>query len=177
MVNFFLYNREPQAGVTMILASNSTGLGAPRVRERLAPLLGLGGGGGQREITTDGPGAARAPSPQKAALVGLPNTPAGNTVRGFLRAYNSNDSTAMRDFIRESVLQAPGDTRTLEERLAGHKRIRENLGTLELLGVESAAADRIVTRLAAAKGDTVTMIFDIESQPPHRIRGIRVEAQ
>lgn len=177
MVNFFLYNREPQAGVTMILASNSTGLNAPRARDRLAPHLGLRGGGAQREIVTQGPGERRTASPTKAALMDLPNTPAGNTVRAFLRAYNSGDLTAMRDFIRESVIQATGDKRTLDERLSGHQRIRKDLGTLDLLGVESAAAERIVTRLAAAKGDTVTMIFDIESQPPHRIRGIRVEAQ
>lgn len=179
MVNFFLYNREPQSGVTMILASNSTGLNAPRARQRLAPLLGLGGGGRreQREVTTVGPAPGSAGSPPKAALTKLANTPGGATVVTFLGAYNSSDPSAMRNFIRESVIQAPGDKRTLDERLAGHRRIREEMGTLELLGFESAAADRIVTRLAAAKGDTVTMIFDIESQPPHRIRGIRVEAQ
>jgi hypothetical protein len=163
MVNFFLYNREPAAGVVMILASNSTALNAERVRGRLAPILGLGGNREQRTAPT--------------TLTALLETPAGNTVRAYLKAYNTGDAAVMGDFMRSSTVQGPGDTRTIEQRLQGYKQIHGELGTLKLLGVESATADRIVARVASERGETVTMTFEIEAQAPHRLQRIRVEAQ
>jgi hypothetical protein len=51
------------------------------------------------------------------------------------------------------------------------------LGTLKLLGVESATADRIVARVATGQGETVTMTFQLEPQAPYRLMRLGVEAQ
>jgi CubicO group peptidase (beta-lactamase class C family) len=163
MVNFFMYNREPQAGVVMILASNSTALNAEKLRGRIAPLLGLGGN--REERTTP------------ATLTGLPNTPAANTVRAYFKAFNTGDVTVMGDFLRTSTIQGPNDKRTIEQRLEVYKQMHGDLGTLRLLGVESATADRIVARVATGQGETVTMTFQIEPQAPYRLMRLGVEAQ
>jgi hypothetical protein len=184
LVNYFLFNREPQAGVTIILASNATTLNAEQVRDRLADALGLQSGGNRRQVVTKdaGPGGAREAddnkaSPPTTSLRPLPDTPAGRAVLGYLKAYNSGDLSVMRGYIRDSIVQATGDTRTLDQRVEGYKRIHGDLGTLKFLGVESATAQQVVARMSTGHGDEVTMTFDIEAGPPYRIRGLRVEAQ
>jgi CubicO group peptidase (beta-lactamase class C family) len=173
LVNFFLYNREPQAKVTIILASNAAALNAERVRDRIAGVLGLETNEGPRGggIKVEG-GPPAAP-----ALAPLPDTPAGHTVTAYLKVYNSVDLAAMREFIRGSTIQASGDTRSLDQRVAGYKRIHDDLGALRLIGIVSSTPDQIVARMAAGNGDQVTMTFDIEAQSPYRLRGLRVEAQ
>jgi CubicO group peptidase (beta-lactamase class C family) len=163
LVNFFMYNREPEAGVVMILASNSTGLNAEKVRGRLAPILGLGG---NRERPTT-----------PAALTDLPNTPAANTVRAYFKAFNSGDPAVMGEFMRTSTIQAPGDTRTLDQRLEAYKTMHGDIGDLKLLGMVSSTADELVVRAAAGNGDALTLSFGVESQSPYRLKGIRIEAQ
>jgi hypothetical protein len=98
-------------------------------------------------------------------------------VTAYLAAYNSGDLAVMRGFIRDSTIQASGDTRTLDQRVAGYKRIHDDLDALKLIGVVSSKPDQVVARMAAGNGDQVTMTFDIEAQPPHRLKGLRVEAQ
>jgi CubicO group peptidase (beta-lactamase class C family) len=178
MVNFFLYDREPQAKVTMIIATNSTTLNAERVRGRLAPLLGLENGDGRREVVTSGPGRPSARSAaQTDPLKTLPDSPAGKAVLAYVKAYNSGDLATMGDFMRQSMIQPAGNTRTLDQRLATYKRMHDDIGSVTLLGVESSTADRIVARMATEHGNQVTTTFDIEPQPPYRIRGIRIEAR
>ena len=184
LVNYFLFNREPQAGVTIILASNNASLNAEQARNRLAGVLGLESGGNRRQVMTKGaePGDTRQAdeskaTPAKTSFIPLPDTPAGRAVLGYLKAYNTGDLAVMRVYIRDSIVQAAGDTRTLDQRLEGYKRIHGDLGTLKLVGVESATAEQIVARVATGHGDEVTMTFDIEARPPYRIRGLRVEAQ
>jgi len=184
LVNYFLFNREPQAGVTIILASNATTLNAEQVRNRIAGVLGLEPGGQRRQVVTKdtGTGGARdtddsKETPANTSFIPLPDTPAGRAVLGYLKAYNSGDLSIMRGYIRDSIVQATGDTRTLDQRLEGYKRIHGDLGTLKLLGVESATAQQVVARMSTGHGDEVTMTFDIEAGPPYRIRGLRVEAQ
>ena len=70
------------------------------------------------------------------ALTALPDTPAGHTLTAYLAAYNSGDLAVMRGFIRDSTIQASGDTRTLDQRVAGYKRIHDDLGALRLIGVQ-----------------------------------------
>jgi CubicO group peptidase (beta-lactamase class C family) len=164
LVNFFMYNREPEAGVVMILASNSTALNAEKLRGRLAPLLGLGGG--NREERT-----------RPVTLTELPNTPAANTVRAYFKAFNSGDVAVMGDFMRTSTIQGPNDKRTIEQRLEVYKRMHSELGTLKLLGVESSTGDRIVARVATGQGETVTMTFQLEALAPYRLMRLGVEAQ
>lgn len=176
LVNFFLYNREPQAKVTIILASNAAALNAERVRDQIASVLGLetneGSRGGGIKVEGGPPSGAAAP-----ALTSLPDTPAGHTVAAYLAAYNSGDLAVMRGFIRDSTIQASGDTRTLDQRVAGNKRIHDDLGALKLIGVVSSKPDQIVAQMAAGNGNQVTVTFDIEAQSPYRLKGLRVEAQ
>jgi hypothetical protein len=163
LVDYFMYDREPAAGVVMILASNSTGLNAEKVRSRLVPILGLAGNAGR--------------SSMPATLTALPDTPAANTVRAYVKAFNTGDAAAMGDFMRTSTIQSPDDKRTIEQRLEGYNRMHGNLGTLKLLGVESATADRIVVRAATERGETVTMTFEVEPQAPYRLKRLGIEAQ
>ncbi|MFN2601858.1 MAG: serine hydrolase domain-containing protein [Gemmatimonadaceae bacterium] len=169
MVNYFLYDREPQAGIVIILASNAAALNAQRVRDRIAPIVGLDARGGRRNAEEAGNA--------QSALKDLPNTPAANTVRAYFKAFDSGDPAVMSEFMRTSTIQAPGDTRTIDQRLEGYKRMHDDIGNLNLLGMIFSTAEQIVTRANASNGDTLTLTFAIEPQAPFRIKAIRIEAQ
>jgi hypothetical protein len=98
-------------------------------------------------------------------------------VRAYLKAFNSGDTAVMGAFMRSSTIQAPGDKRTMEQRLEGYNRMHGNLGALKLLGVESVTDDRIVARAVTERGETLTMTFEIEAHAPYRLKGLAVEAQ
>ena len=168
MVNYFLYDREPQAGIIIILASNAAALNAQRVRDRVAPIVGLDARGGRRDM--EEPGATE-------SVKELPNTPAANIVRAYFKAFNSGDAAVMGEFMRTSTVQAPGDTRTIDQRLDGYKRMHDDIGNLNLRGMISSTAEQIVTRATAGNGDTLSLTFVIEPQTPFRIKAIRIEAQ
>ena len=171
MVNYFIYDREPQLGLVVILASNAAAVTAQRVRDRIAPVLGLQSAGGRRNPAN----AGEAETQQ--ALTDLPSTPAANTVRAYFKAFNSGDPAVMGEFMRTSTIQAPGDTRTLDQRLDAYKTMHGDIGNLKLLGMVSSTPDQIVVRASAGNGDTLTLSFGVESQSPYRLKGIRIEAQ
>ncbi len=171
MVNYFLYDREPQAGIVIILASNAAALNAERVRDRVAPIVGLEARGGPRNM--EGPNAGES----QPALKELPNTAAANTVRAYFKAFNSGDAAVMSEFMRTLTIQAPGDTRTIDQRLDGYKRMHDDIGNLNLLGMISSTAEQIVACATAGNGDTLTLTFVVEPQAPFRIKAIRIEAR
>jgi CubicO group peptidase (beta-lactamase class C family) len=165
LVNFFLYNREPDAHLELILASTSTDLKAPMLRQRLAPILGIPSPGD--------PGAGRVVAGNAAPL---PDTPVAATIRAYVAAFNSGDTATMRVFLRDRFVFTPGG-RTIEERLSRFPQIFDDLGTLTILGGTIGADGKGEVSVRAAKTeDPVVLVVDVEPQSPYRMRtlGIRV---
>jgi phosphohistidine phosphatase SixA len=91
-------------------------------------------------------GAARATHP-----VTLPGSTLGRLAQGYLRAFNSGDSTTMRAFV-ESSLRADV-SRPLAERIGTYVRLFGDFGPLTPTALEAASEQEIVVAVAAKTGD------------------------
>ena len=91
-------------------------------------------------------------------------------------AQLSGDEAAARKFFAEhfspaALAQAPLEVR-LQRRITTIERTG-GLTPLEVVNVETASMD---VRCKAGNGDEVTAIFEAEESPPHRLVGVRLEA-
>jgi len=175
MINFFLYERDPMAGMVMILATNGTEYMAPRAREAIAPLLGLPAmGGGRRRV--GGPPAA-VPGAVAAKAVELPATPAGRMAAAYLRVFNGQDTAKVHRFMLDSMVPNPNDKRTIEQRLSGYRGMRAQTGGMTAVGIISSSETEIVLKVVAGNGDDVELLVSVEPKVPYRIASLRIEAQ
>ncbi len=166
MTFFFFYSRYPGAHVDAILVSNSTDYAAEKARRELDAALGIAPlRGGPRD------GAPLAPA------ITLPDTPPGRAVQKYLRAYLDADPGVMRRFLQDDVIQSPNDHRTIQERMAGFEAMRDDLGALTPVEIQSANAGEMVVRMRAAHGGQATFTFTVQEAAPYRITGIRIEVQ
>jgi CubicO group peptidase (beta-lactamase class C family) len=169
-VSFFLYNREPQSGLEVIVATNSTDMQGPRVRGAIAAAIGSGEGeGGGSSIVIDGPKGA----PPRA--IELPDSPSGRAAAAYFRHFNSGDAAGMRAFIRDSIAKNPEDTRTLDERVAGYTTLHDARGALTPVAVIASSPAQLTLQVRSAKGGMFRMIFDTETSAPYRLIGVRIE--
>ena len=176
LVNFFLFNEEPQAGYTILLASTSTAVPAPDVHRRLLEALGVGGPGGAAiEIDTgDGPRPgvrAGRVAAGPASPIALPETPAGRAAATYFSRFNSGTPETMRAFFRDEM--APLD-RPLDARVERYAEMFGNLGALTPVAVNESAPTRLSLRVATAKAGEVTVVLETEMAPPHRLVSVMV---
>ena len=180
MVNYFIYNRDPMAGLVMILASNAAAVPAPRVARELMGVLGLRGRGGPDVVIEEGgggPGGGRvgnAGGPTKPFV--MPNTAAGRRAAQQLAIFNAADTASMRRFTTDSTVRNPNDTRTIDQRLATFRQMRGNIGALTPLSVESSTETQLVI-LARAGNDDLILTYEVESTAPHRLVSLKIETR
>ncbi len=175
----FFYSRYPGARIDAILVSTSTDYPAEKARGELDAALGIapprgGRGGGPEMRVVDTVGPARA--------ITLPDTPAGRAVQKYLSAYLDPDPAAMRRFLQNEVIQSADDHRTIQERMASFEAMRDDLGSLTPVEVQSATAGAMVVRMRAAHGGQATFTFTIEEKAPyayyrHTYRGAVISHQ
>lgn len=163
-VSVFVFDREPDAGVTLIIATNATDMRAMAVRDLLAPLLGLPGDDGEHDVVV-----------ASSAAPVIPDTPAGRAAAAYVRAFNSGDTAVMRSFIGDFMSAAGPSTPSVEARLVGYRRMYANLGVVTVIGVGAESPERIAVRVRAAAGGTATLTFEVQPAAPHRVVSIRVE--
>jgi len=176
MISFFLYERDPMAGLVMIIATNSSDYMAPKARAAIAPLLGLPqlGGGRQR---VGGPKPKAAGAGAAVVAVALPSTPAGRMAAAYLRVFNANDTAQARHFMLDSMVKNENDGRTIEQRLSGYRGMRAQTGGITAVSVVSSKETEIVLKAVAGNGDDVTLTVTVEPKAPNRIVSIRIEAE
>ena len=175
MVNFFLYERVPGAGVVLLIATNESDYKAPRARAAIAPILGLPSMGGGRAVTMGGPpAAAKGASPTPIAL---PDTPAGRQAAAWLAMFNAGDTAAARAFITSHMAPNPNDTRTMEQRLDAFRGMRHDIGTMAAVGIIASSPTQIVMRMRTSNGEAPVVMLDVEGAAPYRITGLRIEAE
>jgi CubicO group peptidase (beta-lactamase class C family) len=169
LVSFFLYERDPVLGVEMIVASNSQDYKVPKVMDQLRKIPELGGGG-NREVVTDGPGpgvARRSGNPPSPAIAAIANE--------LVAAFNSGDTAVLRAFVANRFETGP-DAPRVEERMERLGNLPAELGTLEVVSMVDIENGPVEVNLKSAREGQVQMILDISRTPPYRIRrfGIQV---
>lgn len=105
----------------------------------------------------------------------LPDTIAGKRVAAYIKAFNSGDEQAIRQFFTENVSAAALEQRPVDVRVGIYKQMRGNLGALQLRRVTKASDSSITVHLQTTKGGLVEIGFEFEPQPPHRFLGLHVE--
>ena len=164
--HFFLYERDPRAGVSYIIATNNAAFKGPRVRVPIAHALGLEGGGRPRSDTK---ASSTGPAP-------LPHTAAGAAFAKYMAAFNSGDTTVMAKFFAEEFApnpQAPPSA----QRLANYRRMFGNLGAIKPLTIDGADDTHITVTTRNTDGDVVTIEVAVEPTGAHRIVSLRITAQ
>lgn len=163
MIDFFLYDREPQAGLVMVLASNVAEQPAPRVHRALLPLYGV--------VPMMGPHEGAAPA---GPSVTLPDTPAGRAATAWLQAMTHADSASLTTFFAERMVPNDNDKRPLPDKVAQALSRRGRLGALVPLSFDAKSATVIEVHCRTGEGDPATLTFEIEPSAPWRIVGVRM---
>jgi hypothetical protein len=107
--------------------------------------------------------------------VKLPTTEAGERVAAYIKAFNSGDEQAMRSFMTNNVSEAALKRRSAEERVAIYKEMRGNMGTIELVKVLDVTPSMITGLFRTRTGGSSKIGFAFETEPPHKLLGLRVE--
>jgi CubicO group peptidase (beta-lactamase class C family) len=175
MVAFFLYDREPQTGYVIIVASNMNDFGGARARDMIAEALGLPVPKGPRVQRVTVGGAAGAAAASGPFL--WPSTAAARRAQEWMALYNAGDSAAAIPFIRDSIVKGKDDQRTPEQRAGGMRGMRGRLGKITPSGIVASSAYKIEFTATAENEPSATISIEVEARAPYRIvqLGIRVE--
>lgn len=158
-VSYFAYRREPQHGLEILIATNSTAVPVPAVMPRIAAALGVGGG--LKAATATGPSSAS-----------IPETPLGRTVRAYFAMLNKADSAEAHAFFTERFVpdaNAPPTTARVERA----RQMAANFGTVTPSSYRENAAGEVVVEAHTREGRAV-FEFVIEIAAPYRIRRLGI---
>lgn len=112
---------------------------------------------------------------QTAAAPQLPNTPVGQRVAAYIKAFNSGDEQLMRAFLAENVSPHGLQRRSLDERVGIYKQMRGNMETMELRRVLEANDSAVTVLIQTKKGQWFEIGFQFEAESPHKLLSLRVE--
>ena len=112
---------------------------------------------------------------QKNSNLRLPDTPTGQHVEAYLKAFNSADEEAMRIFFQEHASKSSLNEVPVEQRLSRFHQMKQRLESLELKKVVDASPQSISIVAQAKSGALVQLNFEFESQPPQGLIRIMVE--
>ena len=164
MTSFFLFANFPGAEIEVLVASNHREYQGNRLLREIEPILGL-------EL----PGREVVPTTSAPLLDRVPDTGIGRTVAAYLEAFNTGDTATMRRFFTERALSGP-DSPPLDVRLQRYQMMWSDVGRLTVRGVRQVPDGAgLIVVAARDNGETLTLTFNVEPEPPHRLRSIRVE--
>jgi D-alanyl-D-alanine carboxypeptidase len=104
-----------------------------------------------------------------------PDTPPGRIVKAYVKAFNSGDEQAMRDFFANNVSASSLAQRPIEARLEVYREMRGNMGAIEIRRVLAARDDEVVVLVQTKRGDWFEFGFQFDTAPPHKLMGLRVQ--
>lgn len=105
----------------------------------------------------------------------LPDTPQGRLVAAYVKAFNSGDENAMREFIANNVAPSALQQRPLDARLEVYREMRGNMGTMDVKRVMAARDSEVVVLVQTKPGEWRELTFLLEPASPHKLMGIRVQ--
>lgn len=105
----------------------------------------------------------------------LPNTRAGRIAAAFVEAFNSRDDDKVRAFEREFRSKSSLAERSIDDRVEQSHELRSQWGTLSVERVlDSAERSLSLLVKTSAAEEWLQFDFDIESEKPYRLNGVRV---
>lgn len=107
--------------------------------------------------------------------VEIPNSPAGQRVAAYIKAFNSGDEKQMREFFADNVAPASLERRPIDARLQVYREMRDEFQALDLRRVLKAEDASITLLLETKQGGWLEFGFEFEAAPPHKLVGLRVE--
>jgi len=113
-----------------------------------------------------------AQTPESARLT---DTPQGQLVIAYVKAFNSGDEKVMREFIANNVDATALQQRPLEARLGIYREMRGNMGTIEVRRVLAARDSEVAVLVQTKQGEWRELTFMLEPALPHKLMGIRVQ--
>lgn len=112
---------------------------------------------------------------QDSANQALPNSPAGERVKAYINAFNSNSETGFSDFLTANLTEKSLASRSVKERINAYHQMHDDLGRLELKRVISADENQITVQMAGSSGAIVEVLFKFDANSPHKIESMRIE--
>ena len=113
--------------------------------------------------------------PAPAPAQELPDTPAGRQAQAFLAAVRDADENGLRTFVRDHMADR-FQRMPMESSLERFRILRERTAGEQVVGVQLRTPERITVVLKPRDGDPVRISMEVEPEPPHRIRGYRIES-
>lgn len=107
--------------------------------------------------------------------VELPDSPPGRIVNAYVKAFNSGDEQAMRNFFANNVSASALAQRPIEARLEVYRQMHGNMGAIEIRRVSAARNDEVVVLVQTRRGDWFEFGFQFDTAPPNKMRGLRVQ--
>jgi D-alanyl-D-alanine carboxypeptidase len=96
-------------------------------------------------------------------------------MRGYFKAFNSNDAAAMKDFIAQNFTERSLKSTPVEARMPVIQKLHDEIPSAELKRLE-LASDNVVLAIVQSKGgSSYTFEFTFEDQPPFKIESVRVQ--
>jgi phosphohistidine phosphatase SixA len=120
---------------------------------------------------TAAPATSHNPPPAAASGVAavVPNTPAGNLLRGYITAFNSGDANSMRTYLQTAFV--PNPSRSMDERTAGYLKLFEEHGALSLVSVDSSTASAVTLGMHSKRGP-LTLTLKVADTDPARAASV-----
>jgi CubicO group peptidase (beta-lactamase class C family) len=105
----------------------------------------------------------------------MPQTPVGQQVDGYLRAFNSGDQQSIASYVRDHCTPVGPGGSNLEDRIASHQRlynISRGLNVFEAREQEPNELEVLAQLRLTEEWRRIT--FMMEAAPPHKITAIRI---
>lgn len=109
-----------------------------------------------------------------AAPLQWPDTDAARHARAWFDAYNTGEA-AMRAVYQERYTPDALASRPIEARLDRYRAMRRLQGTLTPISIPEVEEDAITVVARTGSGERITLSFECEAAPPHRLQAIQVE--
>lgn len=110
---------------------------------------------------------------RKASRTDWPDTKAGAVARGWVEAFSTGED-AMRAFLRANLTAESLEKRTMSERIASYRKLREKYETLTLFKVDSSAPGELKATLMAADASRRQFTFTVQKDPPYRLLSVTI---
>jgi Beta-lactamase class C and other penicillin binding proteins len=163
LVNFFLYERDPQRHTEMIIASTNAEQKSPLVRRELARVMGL-----PLDVQANDDDSGQTP-----LAPGKPPAPeVASVIQRFIAVINQGDEKTLLAFITDNFESGPG-LPTPEERVQRIGGMHANLGEITISSMSDSGNGPVRVSIKTEK--TVgggTMMVEINRSAPFKINRV-----
>jgi CubicO group peptidase (beta-lactamase class C family) len=105
----------------------------------------------------------------------LPDNAIGRIVAAYVKAFNAGDANVMQSFFQTNLSKISLTSRTMEERLRMHERVRGDLGSLTVSDASAASEQGLRVQMTTSTGKTVEFLFEPDSAEPQKLKTLRIE--